>query len=281
MRRRFSSQFLGMNSTVVYENGYAYLVDPGVFPKETQHIKDFLQQEGIFEKAVLFTHTHGDHISGWQAFPNEPAYGHEVIAKKTEDMRNNDVRYLRGMWRKQGIENLDGLKFPDNIRYQPDGKFLEIPPYSFAFFHVPGHSIDMCAIIVPKENMMFSGDMLIQAPAPFILHSTRRYWTSLKRFKKLAVEYDIRCLVPGHGKPAKSPEEVLRRIRNEQEYLQQLVREGIKLAKEGVEGDELRHRLYSYSNRLVQLHSHQANVQTFIREKDLWLSDKNPDLSID
>ncbi|MFZ0390075.1 MAG: MBL fold metallo-hydrolase, partial [Calditrichia bacterium] len=98
MRRRFSSQFLGMNSTVVYEYGAAYVVDPGVFPQESSRILNFLHKKEVTDITVLLTHTHGDHISGWQEFSRFPCYAHECISAKTPDMRNNDVRYLRGMW---------------------------------------------------------------------------------------------------------------------------------------------------------------------------------------
>ncbi len=281
MRRRFSSQFLGMNSTVVYEAENAYLIDPGVFPRETRRIEKYLQENGLSQISILLTHTHGDHISGWNRLPRYPTYGHVRIAAKSESVRNNDVRYLKGMFRKQGIEDLDDLTFPDNIQYLDEGEFKKIPPHSFAFFYVPGHAVDMTTIVVPGENLMFSGDMLVQIPAPFILNSTRKYWHSLKKFRKLVEEYDIRCLIPGHGKPAKSTEDILNRIRHEQEYLQKLVWEGIKLARTGMSGNALKQELLQLFDKMSQLHSHQANVQTFLRELDNWLDDRETDLAID
>ena len=47
MRRRFTSQFLGMNSVVVYQDNSGYLIDPGVFPQEIEKIKIFLDKENI------------------------------------------------------------------------------------------------------------------------------------------------------------------------------------------------------------------------------------------
>lgn len=276
MRRRFSSQFLGMNSTVVYRENAAYLVDPGVFPRETERIREFLERNTISEINLLLTHTHGDHISGWQMFRDYPCFAHQCVSAKSETVRNNDVRYLQGMWRKQGIEELSHLKFPDNIRYVQDGEFRHDPPFSFAFFHVPGHSVDMSAIVVPEENLLLSGDMLIQAPVPFILNSSRKYWDSLKRFRELVDEYDLHCLIPGHGKPAKSKAEIIKRIEHEQHYLQKLIWEGMKLARAGMRGEDLRQELYNLSDRYAKLHSHQSNVQTFLRELDDWLQSEGP-----
>ena len=280
MIRRFSSQFLGMNSTVIYEKDTSYLIDPAVFPPETKHIKDFLLAHGIRKITILLTHTHGDHISGFHVFHDYPTYGHQCISEKAQMVRDNDIRYLRGIWRKQGLENLEELKFPDNIRFVPEGEFRQVPPYSFAFFHVPGHSTDMSAILIPEERLLLSGDMLIQAPTPFILHSIQQYWNSLKRFRILMEEYDIRCLIPGHGKPAKSRAEIIERIQNEQQYIQQFVWAGLKLYRAGIHGDDLLKELYQISPEYLRLHSHQTNVQTFMRELEDWSDEEINKLTI-
>jgi len=281
MKRRFSSQFLGMNSTVIYREDTAYLIDPGVFPWEVERIKQFLEDQGLQRVSVLFTHTHGDHISGWYAFRSFPAFGHQAIARKPVAVRENDVRYIRGVWRKQSIENLDEVQFPSNIQYLSDGETLNVPPGSAIFFHTPGHSADMSAIIIPEEKMIFSGDMLIQTPLPFVLHSTREYWGSLRRIKQLVESYDLQCLIPGHRKPAESREEILERIQREKEYLRQLIWEGIKLARSGLQGDELKQQLLDMANLNGRLHAHQVNVQTFLRELDDWLLTEESDLLVD
>ncbi len=275
MLRRFSSQFLGMNSAVVYQGNTAYLVDPGVFPWEIERIERFLEKESLSHLTVLLTHTHGDHISGWHRFRKHPTYGHRAIQSKPLAMRENDLKYLKGMWRKQGIEELDQLAFPEPIHYLENGSLQPIPPYSFTLYHVPGHSVDMSVIIIPEEEMIFSGDMLIQTPLPFILHSTYQYWHSLKLLKQLVHQYNLRCLVPGHGKPAKTQEEILRRIEHERHYLRQLVWQGIKYARAGYSGDELRQQLYQLYPDNSGFHPHQTNVQTFLRELDLWLAKEN------
>ncbi len=278
MKRRFSSQFLGMNSTVVYREEAAYLVDPGVFPWELERIKRFLSEQEFRRVSLLFTHTHGDHISGWYAFRSYPAFGHRVIARKPPAVRENDVRYIRGVWRKQSIENLDDLQFPSHLQYLSDGEILDIPPTPAIFFHTPGHSADMSVIILPEEKMMFSGDMLIQTPMPFVLHSTREYWTSLNKIRHLAETYNVQCLIPGHGKPAENSEEILERIQREKDYLRHLVREGITLARSGLDGDELRRRLLKLAGPNGRFHAHQVNVQTFLRELNDWLLVEKSDI---
>jgi len=274
MFRRFSSQFLGMNSGVIYQGHAAYVIDPGVFPQEVRKIKDFLKKENLEQITVLLTHTHGDHISGWFAFKDYPTYGHKCISRKSREVRDNDVRYLMGMYRKQGIEDTDDLVFPEPIIYLEDGIEETIPPYTFIFYHVPGHSPDMSAIVIPEEKMLFSGDMLIQGPTPFILHSTRLYWKSLQRFQELVDHYDLNCLIPGHGKPARSRNEIMERIEHEKKYLKNLVWEGLKLAQAGLDKGEIKTQLTNLNNNFARTHAHQANVQTFMRELEEWLDEE-------
>ena len=266
MRRRFTSQFLGMNSVVVYQDNSGYLIDPGVFPQEIEKIKIFLDKENIRQIVILLTHTHGDHISGWNSFRNYPTYSHESISQKSQDVRNNDVRYLQGMYRKNGLENIEQLKFPENIYYMAEGEFKVMPPASFAFFHLPGHSTDMSAIVIREEKLLLSGDMLIQAPTPYILHSINEYWGSLNSIKELVDKYDIQCLIPGHGKPARNREEILFRIDNEQKYIKKLVTMGIDIYQKNSDTKTFKEEFTNSFAEFKDLHSHQINVQTLMRE---------------
>ena len=278
MKRRFSSQFLGMNSAIVYHEQSGYLIDPGVFPPELQRIRDFIKAENISKVSLLLTHTHGDHISGWKAFSEFPLYVHRCLQEKSQQVRMNDVRYLQGMYRKQGYDNFELLVFPEQAMLVDDGKFLIVEPYSFAFFHVPGHSGDMTAIIIPEEKLMLSGDMLVQSPVPFILHSIRQYWNSLKRLRQLVFQYEIDCLIPGHGKPAKDQSEIISRIENEQRYVKELVLTGKNFLAQGLDDINFKKKLETHFSKWAQFHAHQSNVQTFMREYlDLGIDDISDD----
>jgi glyoxylase-like metal-dependent hydrolase (beta-lactamase superfamily II) len=278
MKRRFCSQFLRLNSTVIHQDNNALIIDPGVFPFEVEKISIYLEKQNLKNITILLTHTHGDHISGWNFLPRLETFGHESIENKSEAVRKNDLRYLKGIFRKQSIKNLDQLIFPNNIQYFPTGKKFGKLPYSFIFFHTPGHSTDSSSIVIPDEKLILSGDMLIQIQVPYILHSTRQYWDSLKCIKMLIFDFDLQCLIPGHGKPAKSQEEILLRIENEQIYLQKLVWEGLKLLRTGMDEKEILNQLIH--NIPIPLHQHRLNVHTFLREIDIWASDEELDLNL-
>ncbi|GAB4340066.1 MAG: MBL fold metallo-hydrolase [Calditrichia bacterium] len=270
--RRFSSQFLGMNSTLIYEGGYGYLVDPGVFPHEVEKIRQSVLQKNISELTILLTHTHGDHISGWARFRDFPTYVHEAVKNKSEAVKANDVKYLRGILRKQNAGPDVPAEFPENPEYLRDGEKMEIPPFSFSFYHVPGHSADMSLVHIPELKLLFSGDMLIDSPVPFILHNSLEYWDSLKKCKLICLENDVQQLIPGHGKPARTFDEVLGRIEKEQLYLQKLVWEAIKLFRTGIPEADLHAHLLQLAPGPAARFSHQTNVNTLLRDLNEWVN---------
>ncbi|UCF65444.1 MAG: MBL fold metallo-hydrolase [bacterium] len=269
MIRRFSSQFLGMNSAVIYKDGAAHLIDPGVFPREIARIKDFLHQEALEQVTILLTHTHGDHISGWHAFSDFPTYTHESVSIKSQTIRDNDVRYLQGMYRKQGFSEFESLTFPSNLHYVKDGELTQIFPAPFYFYHTAGHSIDMSVIVFPEDKLMISGDMLIHTPLPFILHSIQGYWKSLIKINNLVLKYNVQTLIPGHGKPASTQNDIIDRILHEKRYIQKLVLHGKQCVDENLPENKLKEKLSRCFPELASLHAHQANIQTFIREQDI------------
>lgn len=268
MVKRFSSKFLLMNSGIVYNQGSAYLVDPGVFPEEILNISRFFKSKDIKHLALLLTHTHGDHISGWHKFSQWSTYSHEIAGKKSQESIDHELRYLKGIYRKAGYIDHNKLAFPDKIELVKEGEIINIPPYTFTFYQIPGHSSDMCAIHIPEKKLLFSGDMLIQRPTPFILHSIRKYFNSLHKLINIVREQKIQLLIAGHGKPATSQHEILNRLSYELDYIKSIVRYGYELSN--LSDANLAKKLYNFSGKYLYLHSHCTNVQTLLRERDTW-----------
>jgi glyoxylase-like metal-dependent hydrolase (beta-lactamase superfamily II) len=257
-----------MNSVVIHKNQTALVVDPGVFPHEISRLKFFLTKENLTDLSILLTHTHGDHISGWHAFSVFPTFAHNAVSQKSETIRHNDVRYLQGMYKKQRITDIESLAFPEPIHYLPENELRHSSTISFCFFHIPGHSVDMSAIVFPEEGLLVSGDMLIDTPLPFILHSIKEYWQSLSKIKKIVERFDLHHLIPGHGIPALTQNEILTRILNEQRYIQKLVSRGKKCLDRQYSEGKLKENLLNCFPDLANLHAHQSNIQTFIREQE-------------
>ncbi len=270
MQQLFSSQYLGMNSTVLYDGDAAFLIDPGVFPPEIDRIEKFIHEKKFSKLSVLLTHTHGDHIAGWYRFRDFPVFSHRSVSQKTPDMQENDLRYIRGMWRKMGYETPAELAFPHPLTMTDDGDIRTAEPYPFVFYSAPGHSVDMSVIIFPEQKLIFSGDMLILSPLPFILKSVRQYQQSLLKLRDLTRQYGLKMLIPGHGKPASAQTDILGRIAKELDYTGKLLDMGKTLSQAGLEEAELRRQLYEIVTDEMSQHAHQTNVQTMLRELEVW-----------
>jgi glyoxylase-like metal-dependent hydrolase (beta-lactamase superfamily II) len=160
------------------------------------------------------------------------------------------------------------LKFPEPIHYLQENEATELSAIPFYFFHTPGHSIDMSVIILPEQGLLISGDMLIHTPLPFILHSIKAYWHSLKKISKLVAKFNLQHLIPGHGQPANSRDEIFARVLHEQKYIQKLVLRGKECLDRKYSEFELKENLLNCFPDLATLHAHQSNIQTFIREQD-------------
>ena len=126
----------------------------------------------------------------------------------------------------------------------------------------------MSVIVIPDERLMFSGDMLIHTPVPFILHSINQYWDSLHKVKKLVKKFNLKQLIPGHGKPAISQDQIYSRIQNEQNYIEKLIVKGRECIVKGNSDSEINKILTECFPEFSSLHAHQSNIKTFIREQD-------------
>lgn len=67
-RISFPTGTFEVNSTIIYNDGDAYVVDPGA---DAPHIAAQIRKEGASLKAILLTHAHFDHIGGVEGLLNE------------------------------------------------------------------------------------------------------------------------------------------------------------------------------------------------------------------
>ena len=67
-RISFPTGTFEVNSTIIYNDGDAYVVDPGA---DAPYIAAQIRKEGASLKAILLTHAHFDHIGGVEGLLNE------------------------------------------------------------------------------------------------------------------------------------------------------------------------------------------------------------------
>ncbi len=274
-RHTFESRYLRFRVQVLLHNGHAVLIDPGVLPADGQRVQQFLNHQSLSLDAILFTHTHGDHFACWQFFPDVPTVGGQTILEKPEARRENDVKYVYSIWRKFQAEAPFTVQFPRIDHPLPAEGVWSWNGISIRYYQAPGHATDHGIFILPEQRWLFSGDMLIHIPQPFILQGFIPYFLSLKKLKRCIQEYQIRTVIPAHGPELTSPTAIENQIQTEQEYIQAVVTTYLDLKHQGMAEAEIQHSLLkNFTVNGTVLHSHRVNVNTLLRE-----AERNPDWS--
>lgn len=178
----------GTNSYMVGQGDNVAVIDPG--PALEEHVDNLLAQANGRIRWILTTHTHMDH---------SPA-----------------ARLLK---EKTGAKLL-GLPAPAEARqdqdYQPDvllhdGQRIDLGGVTLRVIHTPGHASNHLCFLHEDEQLLFTGDHIMQGSTVVINPpdgDLRDYLSSLQRLK----EFDLSYLAPGHGFLMDKPHAVIDRI---------------------------------------------------------------------
>ena len=210
-----------MTSTVIRSGNSCLVVDPGYFPRELGDLAGLISKAAKVE-AVLFTHSHWDHVVGHGIFPGVPVYTSTVLAQSireggdlaTEAM--NKAREYDSQWY---VERPWGYSWPVDIRGMDDGGWFNVGDLDIEAFLIPGHAPDGMAIRV--EDWLLVGDYLSPCEIPFV-DDLADYRRTLQRLLTI-INSGVEHVVPGHG-PMLSSEEARRIAREDLRYLDAIAR---------------------------------------------------------
>lgn len=168
-------------------------------------------------KYVLVSHYHADHIYGLQVFKR---LGAQVYAGR-EALRylHSDRARLRLQASRESMApwiNADTqLVAPDHLLDRTVD--MEIGGMLFQLRAVgPAHTPEDFSLYIPKEKVLFSGDLVFRNRIPFVGDADSRRWvTALDDLLAL----DVEVIVPGHGPASKEPARDMRQTREYLVYL--------------------------------------------------------------
>ncbi|MBI4378616.1 MAG: MBL fold metallo-hydrolase [Nitrospinae bacterium] len=215
------------------------VTDEGVIVIDTQGPKELAlllkkKIQEITDRPVLYvinTHFHGDHTFGNQYFKEaKDIISHENTKKNLieRDQQN------RGQFKKFfGERSLEGFELTpptkiikDTFTLQAGGKTIELA------YLGRGHTDGDIIVYLPKERIMFGGDLLYKERLPWLGDGHISDW--IETLDKLK-DFDAGVYVPGHGGIGDS--DVLLNLRH---YLIDLQLEVKKYIKMGKTGDEIK-----------------------------------------
>ena len=166
---------LGTNSYLIGEHCRC-LLDPG--PDDDRQLASLLaaiSDGGL--KYILATHTHGDHSPA--ALRLQQATGATLVGMPAAASRGQDH------------------SFQPEQRWQ-HGDLLDCDDYSIELVHTPGHVSNHICYLLREEQLLFTGDHILQGSTSVILPpdgEMSAYMKSLRYLQGL----QLRFLAPGHG----------------------------------------------------------------------------------
>ncbi|WP_406674559.1 MBL fold metallo-hydrolase [Nonomuraea sp. N2-4H] len=188
------------------------IVDPG--QDATEGVEELLREHRLKPVAVLLTHGHLDHV--WSVAPvcgarDVPAWIHP------------DDRHLlsdpAAGW-SQTSANLFGgitLSEPDDVRELSDGAVLRLAGLELVVDHTPGHTRGSVSFRLPRDQIMFSGDLLFAGSIGRTDLPGGDYATILRSLATKCLPLpDDTVVLPGHG-----PQTTIGRERATNPYLKE------------------------------------------------------------
>jgi glyoxylase-like metal-dependent hydrolase (beta-lactamase superfamily II) len=178
----------GTNTYLLGESQVAVL-DPG--PDDAQHLDAILSSAGAPIRWVVCTHTHRDHSP--LAAELARRTGATIIGLPPPDDGRQDDSFA-----------------PE---HRPtDGERLSLGDIELTAIHTPGHASNCVCYLVPREQLLLTGDHVLEGVSPVILPPDGSMGDYLKSIDKLFA-YDFQKIAPGHGDLMAEGKRVLEALR--------------------------------------------------------------------
>jgi glyoxylase-like metal-dependent hydrolase (beta-lactamase superfamily II) len=216
----FQSELYQTNTTVVVTDDLILITDPTWLPAEIEEIRNFVEERKKNQPVyLLLTHSDFDHVIGAGAFPEAT-----IIASRGFNARSDKEEIVQQMKEFDSayyIHRSYELQYPKpDIIVDSDEQVLEEGETKITFYLAPGHTVDGLAAVVEPLGLCIAGDYLSNVEIPIIEYHSESYQFTLKKLDELWKDSKYSTVVPGHGLVASKPEEIEKRLRDSEWYIE-------------------------------------------------------------
>ncbi|MFD0049613.1 MBL fold metallo-hydrolase [Actinomycetes bacterium NPDC127524] len=248
----FQSGLYQTVSVFIETDQAVFLTDPAWLPAEVEEIRKF-----VYEKRngralyIIFTHSDFDHIIGYKAFEDAIIIASQEFAERPD--KEAPLKQIKDFDTRNYITRNYEIAYPEvDIIIHKDSQRLCIGEATLIFYKAPGHTQDGLFTIVEPYGIFIAGDYLSDAEFPFVEGDFEDYITTMIKAKNLLEENEINLLLPGHGSPETSKQNMLKRVRESHEYL-------LALKSGGPDPEELS-KTYKFFEGLKRMHEYNLKM---------------------
>ncbi len=229
----------GYNAIGIVSGDAAVAVDPGITPEGIATFRAALEAGGARRVThVVLTHSHHDHIRGWNAFGDAVVVAPSVVAAKKDGPR---ARILAG---KSKVDERMGVSDEDFVYPVVDRTFeeqmtLQVGTLTLELRSLPGHSDCTSIVLVPELKALLSADYLVSPGLPYCRWEAAPFERANGTLKDLIVEFGIERVVPAHNDLLESQDAALAAIEEELSYFRFLRQEVERQLEHNLPTDKL------------------------------------------
>jgi len=187
----------GANVGCILTDVGAIVVDTPLIPEEG---KVWAAEVLRLAKRVLYvfnTDHHRAHIMGNQYF-DAPVIAHELAWKEMSSYRDAFIERTKNLFKRQ-LEI--AAQFDEVVIKKPEITFtgrltIKKGGREVHFIYLGGHTPATCGVWLPKEKILFTGDVVVVGEHPSLGQSNSKEWLdTLARLRRMS----LNAIVPGHG----------------------------------------------------------------------------------
>ena len=185
----------GTNTYIVGEGEQFVVIDPG--PDDAGHIERIAAITGPHLKAILCTHSHPDHHPGAKRLQRL------AIANGAHAVPVAGVAMPHAYPQADGSLRSTQYETPSAWAFTPDhhlnnGERITVGDCTFRAIHTPGHASNHVCFLLEEDQLLFSGDHILNGVTPIINPpdgDMKAYLDSLDHLATL----DFDFILPAHG----------------------------------------------------------------------------------
>ena len=180
------------NAGIVVSDNEALLIDTAATVARTQKLREsVVYVSGLIPSAVINTHSHGDHTFGNYLFKEAMIIGHQRTRREVDEAG----LHLTTVWPEVEWGRIE-IQAP-SVTYESRMN-VHVGSIGLELFHPgPAHSSNDTIIWLPKEEVAFTGDIVMGGVTPFCpLGSITGTLSAIDKIRDLKPK----TLIGGHGK---------------------------------------------------------------------------------